>query len=203
MEAIDQTVAQGKRRAMRAMIAGVLGMIMALVALAQYGLEGTFSAMSLVAIMAGAIGSYSLQTSWKTWRLLCQLENDPKAVKVTTTATVNAKDLKVDDAFTVIDDQDKTIAELKRTVEQLRQQLEEARTYPIGDLTGALRLRETVLLYVGEEPSDALQQKFIEEFGFDVAQQAMRHLFYLENAPVSAVVREQMRAAFNHGMNRW
>ncbi len=103
----------------------------------------------------------------------------------------------------VIEDQAEKIVELKRTVAQLRQQLEETRAAAIGDLSGALRLRETVLLYVGKDSAEVLQQNFIEAFGFDVAQQAMRHLFCLDNAPVSAHVREHMRLAFNHGMNRW
>ena len=87
-------------------------------------------------------------------------------------------------------------------IAQLQADLELAREASIDRMLGQLRLRETVLMYVGKD-ADSLRRQLAEAFGGDVARAVSNSLFVLDNAPVPSEVRESIRQAINHGMNRW
>lgn len=90
----------------------------------------------------------------------------------------------------------------ERFIAQLQADLEQARQASVDTMLGQLRLREAVLLYVGQD-ADNFTQQIAENFGSDVARAVSNSLFVLDNAPVPAEAREALRAATNHGMNRW
>ena len=89
-----------------------------------------------------------------------------------------------------------------RFIAQLQADLEIARQASVDNMLGQLRLREAVLLYVGQD-ADSFARQIAESFGGDVARAVSNSLFVLDNAPVSTEAREALRAATNHGMNRW
>jgi hypothetical protein len=89
-----------------------------------------------------------------------------------------------------------------RFIAQLQADLEQARQASVGMMLGQLRLREAVLLYVGQDADDFAQQ-IAENFGSDVARAVSNSLFVLDNAQVSSEAREALRKATNHGMDRW
>lgn len=96
------------------------------------------------------------------------------------------------------------IQRLEATIARLQEELAQAEAGAVmAGVMGELRARAAILLYVGTKTPDALRQEFMEAFGVNVAQQAMRHLFYLNNAPVSPLVLNEMRTAFDGGMSRW
>lgn len=90
----------------------------------------------------------------------------------------------------------------ERFIAQLQNDLERARQAAVDAMLGQLRLRGAVLLYVGQD-SAGFRQQLVETFGGEVARAVSNSLFVLDNAPVSHEVREAIRAATNHGMNRW
>lgn len=90
----------------------------------------------------------------------------------------------------------------ERFIAQLQADLEQARRASVDTMLGQLRLREAVLLYVGQD-ADTLVQQIAENFGGDVARAVSNSLFVLDNAPVSSEAREAIRKATNRGMNRW
>jgi len=94
------------------------------------------------------------------------------------------------------------IQRLERWVEELQVELRQAREAAFGPNLAALRLRECVLLYVGTEDDSALTEKLENVLG-PVARDVVAHLFVLNNAPLPDEQRESLRAAFDHGMNRW
>lgn len=89
-----------------------------------------------------------------------------------------------------------------RFIAELQAELARAREASVDTMLGQLRLREAVLLYVGQE-ADKFSQQIAEHFGSDVARAVSNSLFVLDNAPVPTEAREALRAATNHGMNRW
>ncbi|MCD5327898.1 hypothetical protein ACFFU8_09310 [Chromobacterium piscinae] len=89
-----------------------------------------------------------------------------------------------------------------RYIVELQAKLLQARQAAVGNMLGQLRLREAVLLYVGQN-ADNFEREIAENFGREVAQEVSVSLFVLDNAPVSPEVRETFRKATNHGMNRW
>ena len=89
-----------------------------------------------------------------------------------------------------------------RFIAQLQADLEQALQASVDNMLGQLRLREAVLLYVGQD-ADSLSRQLAEKFGGDVARAVSNSLFVLDNAPVPSEVRESIRKATNHGMNRW
>jgi hypothetical protein len=89
-----------------------------------------------------------------------------------------------------------------RFIAQLQADLEIARQASVDNMLGQLRLREAVLLYVGQD-ADSFARQIAESFGGDVARAVSNSLFVLDNAPVPTEAREALRAATNHGMNRW
>ena len=70
----------------------------------------------------------------------------------------------------------------------------------LGAMLGPLRLRQIVLLHIGTEDPATLVETLSEEFGSWGVNQAIRHLFLLNNALCSDELREQFRAIFNNGM---
>lgn len=90
----------------------------------------------------------------------------------------------------------------ERFIAQLQADLEQARQASVDTMLGQLRLREAVLLYVGQD-TDTFTQQIAENFGSDVARAVSNGLFVLDNAPVPTEAREALRAATNYGMNRW
>ena len=90
----------------------------------------------------------------------------------------------------------------ERFIAQLQADLEQARQASVDTMLGQLRLREAVLLYVGQD-ADNFAQQIAENFGSDVARAVSNSLFVLDNAPVPPEAREALRIATNHGMNRW
>jgi hypothetical protein len=89
-----------------------------------------------------------------------------------------------------------------RCIAQLQVDLERARQSSIDSMLGQLRLREAVLLYVGQD-AENFGQQIAEQFGADVAQTVSNSLFVLDNAPVPSEVRDSIRKATKRGMHRW
>lgn len=87
-------------------------------------------------------------------------------------------------------------------IAQLQADLEHARQASVDTMLGQLRLREAVLLYVGQD-ADNFAQQIAENFGADVARAVSSSLSVLDNAPVPPEAREAIRRATNRGMNRW
>lgn len=90
----------------------------------------------------------------------------------------------------------------ERLIAQLQADLQQARQASVDTMLRQLRLREAVLLYVGNDGANFAQQ-IAENFSSEVAQAVSNSLFVLDNAPVSSEVRESVRKATSHGMNRW
>lgn len=103
---------------------------------------------------------------------------------------------------TVFETLTEKIQRQERFIAQLQADLEQARQVSVDTLLGQLRLREAVLLYVGQDV-DNFAQQIAENFGSEIARAVSNSLFLLDNAPVSTETREALRAATNHGMNRW
>lgn len=89
-----------------------------------------------------------------------------------------------------------------RHIAQLQADLKQARQNSVTGLLGQLRMREALLLYVGQDAENFAQQ-ITENFGSDVARAVSNSLFVLNNAPVPEEVCEAIRTATNHGMSRW
>ena len=87
-----------------------------------------------------------------------------------------------------------------RFIAELQAELQQARQASVDAMLGQLRLREAVLLYVGQD-ADNFTQQIAETFGSDVARAVSNSLFVLDNAPVPPEVREAIRNATNHGVN--
>lgn len=115
------------------------------------------------------------------------------------TDRVRADDARNDAVLGALGD---TIRRQERIITQLQADLEEARQGAAGRVLGQLRLREAVLLYVGQD-ADNFAQQLAEALGIEVARAVSASLFVLDNAPVSVEVRETIRKATNRGMNRW
>ena len=95
------------------------------------------------------------------------------------------------------------IRRLERFVAELQDELQRTRAATLDAMLGQLRLREAVLLYVGTEDAARFSERLHCEFGSEVANQTLRHLFVLNNAPLPEGQRESLRAVFDHGMSRW
>ena len=90
----------------------------------------------------------------------------------------------------------------ERFIAQLQADLEQARRASVDTMLVQLRLREAVLLYVGQD-ADNFAQQIAENFGSDIARAVSNSMFVLDNAPVCSEAREAIRKASNRGMNRW
>lgn len=92
------------------------------------------------------------------------------------------------------------VAALERQVATLQEELERNRSATLGAMLGPLRVRQVVLLHVGIESPAQLVDKLSQSFGSWAANQAIRHMFDLNDAPCSDEQREQFRAMFGNGM---
>lgn len=92
---------------------------------------------------------------------------------------------------------------LERFVADLQRELKSARAVTPASMLGWLRMRETVLLYIGNGQAGQLAEQLAQEFSFDITNQVLSHLFNLNNAPLPVPERDAIRAAFNYGMTRW
>lgn len=95
------------------------------------------------------------------------------------------------------------IQRLEVHVKRLEADLQLARDGSLETMIGQLRLREVVLLYVGEKGIQEFADQLSRELGSEMTRLATRHLFALNHAPLEQEQRETFRAIFNHGMNRW
>jgi len=95
------------------------------------------------------------------------------------------------------------ILRLERFVAELQDELQRTRAATLDALLGPLRLREAVLLYIGTTDAGRFSEQLHREYGSEVANQILRHLFVLNNAPLPEGQRESLRAVFDHGMSRW
>lgn len=89
-----------------------------------------------------------------------------------------------------------------RFIKQLEADLEQALQTSVEKMLGQLRLREAVLLYVGQD-LDHFNAQIAEKFGDEVAGAVSSSLFVLDRAPVPSETKEAIRKAANRGMNRW
>ncbi|GKS87020.1 hypothetical protein AVMA1855_22730 [Acidovorax sp. SUPP1855] len=87
-------------------------------------------------------------------------------------------------------------------IAQLQAELQRAQQASADTLLGQLRLREALLLYVGQHADDFAKQ-IAGNFSDDVARAVSNSLFVLDNAPIPRDAREAIRKATNHGLNRW
>ncbi len=95
------------------------------------------------------------------------------------------------------------VAGLRTELQRARAELQQVRAATLGAMLGPLRLRETVLLYVGNEGEAQFSERLAQEFGSDIADQALRYMYVLNNAPLPGEQTEALRAAFNKGVSRW
>lgn len=76
---------------------------------------------------------------------------------------------------------------------ELKNELDKARSASLEAMLGPLRLREAVLVHFGTAPIEQFAEKLAVEFGSDIAHQALRHMFDLNNASIEDNVREAFR----------
>lgn len=94
------------------------------------------------------------------------------------------------------------IQKLERQVALLEVELEGARSTSVESMLGELRMREAILLYVGES-TDQFVQSIEEALGSKAALKILQFIFFLDRAPVNPNVRQALREACNHGMSKW
>lgn len=90
-----------------------------------------------------------------------------------------------------------------RFIAKLEGELRRAREASVDRMLGQLRLREAVLLYVGHDADKLISELDAEFRGHDAVHAVSSSLFVLDKAPVPTEVREAIRKAANHGMNKW
>lgn len=88
-------------------------------------------------------------------------------------------------------------------IAELQGELQRAREASVERMLGQLRQREAVLLYVGHDVEKLIGDLDTEFRGHDAVRVVSNSLFVLDNAPVPSEMREAIRKAANHGMNRW
>ncbi len=71
--------------------------------------------------------------------------------------------------------------------------------------SGLSRLRRhgAILLYLGSESLDTLVQNSIKNNDPEMIAILSRHLFMLDQSPLSPEVRDEIRNAAENGMNKW
>lgn len=95
------------------------------------------------------------------------------------------------------------IERLERANAVLQEELRLTRTESLSAMLGPLRLKEVVLLYLGDENRVQLSERLAKEFGTAIANEVTRHLFVLGASPLSDAQKLAVRTAANRGMNRW
>lgn len=95
------------------------------------------------------------------------------------------------------------IQRLEYRVKQLEAELIEVGSTTLEATMGSLRLRQIILIYLGNEDSYSVADEISNSLGHSVAEQAFRHLFELNRIPISTENRESLRKAVDNGMSRW
>lgn len=92
---------------------------------------------------------------------------------------------------------------LERHTAYLESELAKARAASVEGLLGPLRLRQIALVYFGAEPFASVEYELAREFGSDVVNGIVRHLFDLDRAPLPAPQKEAIKTAFATGESKW
>lgn len=95
-----------------------------------------------------------------------------------------------------------TITRLENRVKYLEAELNLAREQSLESTLGYLRLHQVVFVSFGQNP-DELWETLAKNYGADYAHILMRHLFFLDNAPLSIKQKSDLKTAFNGGNTRW
>lgn len=95
------------------------------------------------------------------------------------------------------------VSELELLITDLQNELRRAQESSVPHILGQLRLREILLLYVGDNKNDELGERLAQEYGTEISNLIIKNIFMLNNAPIPDSGRETMRTAFNHGNCRW
>ncbi|TXI88295.1 MAG: hypothetical protein E6Q40_03860 [Cupriavidus sp.] len=95
------------------------------------------------------------------------------------------------------------VARLEAEVRRLEQELRDARAATVANAVGLLRLSELCVVYVGDQPVEAVIARVKSELGDAAADAVERHVYDLSKAPVPHSQREAIKRAFNHGLCRW
>lgn len=92
------------------------------------------------------------------------------------------------------------IGALELQVAALQDELERTRATTLGAMLGPLRMRQIILLHIGTEDTAQMVENLSKDFSNSGVNQAIRHLFVLNNAPCTNEQREQFRSIFNNGL---
>lgn len=88
---------------------------------------------------------------------------------------------------------------LQARIKDLEQRLRNTQRITL-DTLGPLRLRQTILVYIGtEDTPQQFETKLVDDFGHDAAGLIERHLYYLEQSPLTVEVRDAIRDAYIQG----
>ncbi|MBW5286774.1 hypothetical protein [Burkholderia gladioli] len=88
-------------------------------------------------------------------------------------------------------------------MKQLELALRASESVSLDAALGPLRSRQAILLFIGNGPADGLIDEVDRKMGAEIARALSHHLFVLDNAPLSPVHRDAVRAVFQCGMNRF
>jgi hypothetical protein len=95
-----------------------------------------------------------------------------------------------------------SITRLENRVKLLEAELNLAREQSLESTLGHLRMHQVVFVSFGQNP-DALWNTLATVYGSDYTNTLMRHLFFLDNAPLSIEQKLDIKKAFNSGNTRW
>lgn len=95
------------------------------------------------------------------------------------------------------------VKRLERHIAELHRELEKEKAASLEAMLGPLRLRQAVLVYFGKETLDHFSEKLAEDFGSDIANQALRHMFDINRAPIDTSQQEAFRTSFAGGLSLW
>lgn len=109
----------------------------------------------------------------------------------------------IEDPNAVINALTAHIKELERSNKLLANELGRYVELPreTKELLNIMRMQGVIPLYLGSKNYDALKQDFANRG--PAALEAFEKIWFLDNAPVSQEVKDILRKAANHGMNRW
>lgn len=105
--------------------------------------------------------------------------------------------------YFIINSLQEKIQRLEYRVKQLEAEFRKVESTTLEATLGSLRLRQIILIYLGNEDSYPVADEIRNSLGHSVAEQAFRHLFELNRIPISTENRESLRKAVDNGMSRW
>jgi hypothetical protein len=94
------------------------------------------------------------------------------------------------------------ISLLEGKVKLLEADLNTAHEQSLESALGYLRLHQVVFVSFGQNP-DELWETLAKNYGADYTHTLMRHIFFLDNAPLSIKQKSDLKTAFNGGNTRW